>query len=227
MSTTATQPTLAQQILAALHPTNPYDGFDAHERDPAPPATNRDPYLPIIAQTKPRLAIEVGAWKGASSVVFARALREANPDACLVCVDTWLGSIEHFTNPPSPQWDLRPTLVHGYPTLYHHWLTTIIRHDVHDTVVPLANTSVTAAKWFARTNVRPEFIFIDAGHDEDDVTIDLNVWYPLLAPGAIMAGDDWSPMWPGVEAAVTKFCAPRNLKPQIVGPNWMIQKPAD
>jgi len=107
MSTSAPTPTTsntyARQILEALHPTNPYDGFDAHEREPAPLATNRDVFLPIIERMKPTLAIEVGAWKGASSVVFARAMRHANPNSCLVCVDTWLGSIEHFTNPPSPQ----------------------------------------------------------------------------------------------------------------------------
>ena len=120
-------PTLARQFRDALHPRDPYEGFDATAREPAPVATNRDVFLPVIESLKPALAVEVGAWKGASSVVFARAIRQANPGSCLLCVDTWLGSIEHFTNPPSPQWDLRPTLEHGFPRLYEYWLTTIRR----------------------------------------------------------------------------------------------------
>lgn len=226
-STASDAPSVADQIRSALHPKNPYATFDASTREPAPAATNRDVFLPVIAALKPALAVEVGAWKGASSVVFAKAIRDANPDACLVCVDTWLGSIEHFTNPPSPQWDLRPLLEHGFPRLYEHWMTTVMRAGLQDTIVPLANTSTTAAKWFARTEIKPGFIFIDAGHDEDDVTTDINAWWPLLQPGGIMAGDDWSPMWPGVEQAVTKFCnSQSNLSPQVIGPNWLIQKPA-
>ncbi|MFK7759709.1 MAG: class I SAM-dependent methyltransferase [Phycisphaerales bacterium] len=216
---------LAERLRGALHPHNPYTGFDAEGRTPTPPATNRDVFLPVIEKLRPALAVEVGAWKGASSIVFAQAMRKANTDSCLVCVDTWLGSIEHFTNPPSEAWDLRPTMKNGFPRLYEFWLTSVLAAGVEDQVVPLANTSTTAAKWFGRVGLRPGFVFIDAGHDEDDVTTDINAWWPLLMNGGVMAGDDWSPMWPGVEAAVTKFCQATGLSPQISGPNWIIQKP--
>lgn len=210
--------------MTALHPANPYTGFDATLREPTPQAKGRDVFLPMIEQLKPALAVEVGAWKGATSVVFANAMRKARPDSCLVCVDTWLGSIEHFTNPPSPEWDLRPTLENGFPRLYEHWMTTIIHEKVDDIVLPLANTSTTAAKWFVKAGIRPHFIFIDAGHDEDDVTSDINAWWPLLESGGVMAGDDWSSMWPGVEKAVTAFCATNGFTPQRSGPNWFVQK---
>ena len=100
--TTSTERSIADRVRAMLHPVDPFEGFDPAGRTPADPATNRDVFLPVLARLKSSVGVEVGAWKGASSVVFARAMREANPDACLVCVDTWLGSIEHFTNPPSP-----------------------------------------------------------------------------------------------------------------------------
>lgn len=228
-ASTASNPSsqnFAVRVLHALHPVNPYDGFDSAGREPAARALNREVFLPLIEQLRPVLSIEVGAWKGSTSVVFAEAIRKANPQACLVCVDTWLGSIEHFVNPPSEQWDLRPMMEHGFPRLYEHWMTTVLDAEVEDVVVPLANTSTTAAKWFARTGLRPGFVFIDAGHDEDDVTTDINAWWPLIAPGGVMAGDDWSPMWPGVEAAVSAFCTREGLKAQVSGPNWIVQKPA-
>lgn len=218
--------TFAHKLRDALHQENIYKGFDPCGREPTDRATNRDVFLPIIEKLAPILAVEVGAWKGGTSVVFAEAMRRANPEACLVCVDTWLGSIEHFVNPPSAQWDLRPMMEHGFPRLFEYWMTTILDSGVDDVVVPLANTSTTAAKWFACTDLRPGFVFIDAGHDEDDVTTDINAWWPLLAPGGVMAGDDWSPMWPGVEAAVKAFCIREELKEQVSGPNWIIQKPA-
>ncbi len=217
--------TFAHKLRDVLHQGDLYEGFDPSGREPAPRATNRDVFLPIIEKLSPIFSIEVGAWKGGTSVVFAEALKRANPEACLLCVDTWLGSLEHI-NQPNQEWDLRPMMEHGFPRLYEHWMTTVLDAGVEDVVVPLANTSTTAAKWLSRTELKAGFIFIDAGHDEDDVTTDINAWWPLLAPGGILAGDDWSPMWPGVEAAVSAFCVREGLKVQVSGPNWIIQKPA-
>ncbi len=228
MSSTQTTPTtVAQQVLNALHKVNPYQGFESGGRDPTLAATNRDVFTVLLNKLKPVLAVEVGSWKGATSIVLAQAMREARPDSCLVCVDTWLGSIEHFTNPPSPAWDLCPLLENGFPRLYEHWMTSILHAQVDEIVVPLPNTSTTAAKWFGRKGLRPNFVFIDAGHDEDDVTTDIRAWWPLLTPGGIMAGDDWSPMWPGVEQAVRKFCQTTGLTPQVSEPNWIVQKSED
>lgn len=216
--------TFAHKLRDALHQGNIYKGFDPCGREPTDRATNRDVFLPIIEKLAPILAVEVGAWKGGTSVVFAEAMRKANPEACLVCVDTWLGSIEHI-NQPKTEWDLRPMMEHGFPRLYEYWMTTVLDAGVEDVVVPLANTSTTAAKWIARNSLNPGFVFLDAGHDEDDVIADLNAWWPLLADGGVMAGDDWSSDWPGVEKAVSAHCIREGLRVQVSGPNWIIQKP--
>ena len=53
-----------------------------------------DPILAAcIAKVRPKLIIEVGSWKGASAVKFAKWMKKANPSTnCfqLICVDTWL-----------------------------------------------------------------------------------------------------------------------------------------
>ena len=49
----------------------------------------------------PLLLVEVGSWKGQSSVAFAKHLKQLGPDHRLVCVDTWLGAPEFWT------WGLR------------------------------------------------------------------------------------------------------------------------
>lgn len=217
---------IARRVREALHPVDPYEGFDSGGREPAPEATNREVFVPMIEALKPGVVVEVGAWKGATSVFLAKKMRAVRPDSCLLCVDTWLGSVEHFYNPPCAEWDLRPMMEHGYPRLYEYWMTSILHAGVEDMVVPLANTSVSASKWFTRIGLKAGIVFIDAGHDEDDVTADINAWWPTLAHGGVLAGDDWSEMWPGVEAAVTKFCLTHGLEPRLAGPNWIIQKPA-
>jgi len=224
-SSTVTEHSIVEQIMSALHRVNPYEGFDCGGRVPTPTALNREVFLPMIESLKPAISVEVGSWKGASSVFFAKALRAAREDSCLLCVDTWLGSVEHFYNPPSDEWDLHPMMEHGFPRLYEHWMTSILDAGVQDTVVPLANTSTAAAKWFDRVGLKAGFVFIDAGHDEDDVTSDINAWWPNLLDGGVLAGDDWSSMWPGVERAVMSFCNANGLKPRLAGPNWIVQKP--
>lgn len=48
----------------------------------------------------------------------------------------------------------------------------------------------------ARLNAWPhpcfDFCFIDAGHLEPDVTADIKYLLPLMLPGSVMAGHDWS-----------------------------------
>ena len=40
-------------------------------------------------------------------------------------------------------------------------------------------------------NVMANLIYVDASHEEEDVYNDITQWYPHLAVGGIMCGDDW------------------------------------
>lgn len=53
------------------------------------------------------------------------------------------------------------------------------------------------------------FIYIDAGHSEEDVLQDLAAWYPKLKPGGVMAGHDYLNPAYGVYQAVDKFTKDR------------------
>ncbi len=53
---------------------------------------------------------------------------------------------------------------------------------------------------------RYDFIYIDADHSEDAVYADLCAALITLTPGGVIGGHDYSPMFPGVEVAVTRFC---------------------
>ncbi|MFI5401331.1 MAG: class I SAM-dependent methyltransferase, partial [Planctomycetota bacterium] len=51
----------------------------------------------------------------------------------------------------------------------------------------------------------PGFVYLDGDHREEAVLADIDLWWPLVAPGGILAGHDWEdcPEWQdGIRAAV-------------------------
>lgn len=84
-----------------------------------------------------------------------------------------------------------------------------------------------AAKRFQKHQL--DFVFIDAGHDYDEVKIDLGAWYDKVRPGGILAGDDYTQDFPGVIKAVNEFFPQRGMKVNMAGARnriWWVQKRA-
>jgi hypothetical protein len=71
------------------------------------------------------------------------------------------------------------------------------------------------------------FIFLDDDHEYDHVLKELHAWYPLLSPGGIIAGHDWTPEFGGVEKAVTAYFSgsgsliKRNI--EVHGTSWLVR----
>ena len=141
----------------------------------------------------------------------------------MICVDTWLGSIEHWKG-CIRGWDIRPYLKHGYPTLYYQFLANVLHQECHDVVVPVPNTSSNAARWFSGQQIVADLVYLDGSHEEDDVYSDLCNYWKLLRPGGVLVGDDWHAYWFGVICAVNKFVRERDLPLEISGQKWLIRK---
>jgi len=69
--------------------------------------------------------------------------------------------------------------------------------------------SANAASLFGDATV--DMLFIDACHDTDAVLRDIDAWSAKLAPGAIVAGDDYE--WASVAQAVAQRFANVNVSP--------------
>lgn len=173
-----------------------------------------------IYELKPKLAVEVGSWKGQSAVNIGSALHTYG--GTLICVDTFTGAREMWRAVnPVPMEKLR-----GRPTIYDQFIQNIAQHGLQDTVVPLPLPSQLAVKVLADRGWRPEYIYIDANHDYDDVLADLTVWYDLLLPGGILLGDDYKEdEWKGVKQAVDEFIAAKNLRLNYEHPTFWFRKP--
>lgn len=177
----------------------------------------------ILDIVKPRLIIEVGSWKGDSATLMASYLAEKQIDGALICVDTWLGGIEHISC-DDPKWGLKQFSKYGYPTLYFNFLANMMHKNVHGLIIPIPNTSLIAGRYLQSKKISADLVYLDASHDEDDVYADAQTYWPLLKPGGVMLGDDWSARWHGVICAASRFAREKNLALQTAGEKWFVQK---
>lgn len=162
-----------------------------------------------ISLLKPEIAIEIGVWKGGSSITLAKALRKNKINGVLLSIDTWLGSWEHW-NHPSRFLDLKIEM--GYPALFHTFMTNVIDEGLQQYIVPLPLDSNNAFNLLKRYGLKVSVIHIDGGHDYQAVTDDLVRWWSMLQVGGVIIGDDYDParkVWPSVGTAIDDFCQGR------------------
>ena len=165
--------------------------------------------------------IDVGVWKGDSTITLAKAMKEKGIDGCVIAVDTFLGSPEHFTNPNYRA--LFDTNL-GRPDLYETFLSNVTHAGVRDYVVPMPQTSVTAAAVLAFYGIKAQIIHIDAAHEYAEVLRDCEIYWDLVAAGGSMIGDDYVSGWPGIIKAAGEFSARLGLPLAIEPPKWTLRK---
>ncbi len=163
------------------------------------------PYLSEgVRQIRPRIIVEVGVWKGGSTIFMAKTQRELGLDAVVIAVDTWLGCMQHWEN---PDWFEDLNIGHGYPQLYYTFAANIVANKLEDYVVPVPMDSVNAREWVSNRGIAVDMIHIDGGHDYTSVMSDLTQWWQVLRPGGLFVGDDYDPAWPDVIRATDDFLA--------------------
>lgn len=188
---------------------DPFLGFPRGLYKPDPQGWNHaHPYFAeAIDQFRPRVIVEVGVWKGASSIAMAKRLKDRGQDSVVISVDTWLGSVEHWTD---PTWFESLVIEHGQPMLMRTFMTNVLAAGVEDVIVPLPLDSLGAAETLRRYGIQIDVLHIDAGHEYDSVISDLKVWWPILRSGGLLIGDDYYPEgpWPGLRRAFEEFFGP-------------------
>lgn len=160
---------------------------------------------------RPALVVEIGAWKGMSALFMAEHLERAGIAGTVVCVDTWLGAVDHWADPALHD---ELCVEGGYPALYRKFLANVLARGLGHRIVPLPLDSTNAAALFALRGLEAGVIHLDAGHEEASVRADLEAWWPRLAPGGWLVADDYDPSggrFPGVQRAVDGFASSRDL----------------
>lgn len=148
------------------------------------PAADSDAVCELVRKAGPKV-IEVGTWTGCT----ARKIVE-HTSAQVWCVDHWKGSPK----------DVSGELVarFGADNVFATFLENNAPY-LWKRVFPCRGTS---QEWARVWPFKVDLVFIDAGHEYEDVKADIEAWRPHVAPGGIICGHDHFDGFPGVERAV-------------------------
>lgn len=212
------------RIRPLLHRVDPYEGFDpAPWPDDSSGWGSESPaFGELIESIRPTRIIEIGTWKGGSALNMARHLDRLGLDAEILCVDTWLGALEMWTDLDDLTRHGSLNLRHGYPSLYYTFLGNVTRSGLQRFITPFPVPSLTAAQWCALRGIHADLIYLDGSHEEEDVYQDLITWWDIVAPGGILVGDDWS--WDGVRLAVERFAKENRLSISHRHDKWELKR---
>lgn len=169
---------------------------------------------------EPRLAAEVGVFRGETSALLLRMfdtlrLTLVDPWKAAACDSTWAGSGSTLAKKPQAVME----------KAYRDAISAT--QFAHDRRVVLRLTSERAAAKIADGAL--DFVFIDGDHSLEAVTRDLLHWTPKVRSGGFVMGHDYTKPPPrkfGVAEAVDAF-ALHNQYEVHVGPDevWWFQKP--
>jgi hypothetical protein len=179
------------------------------------------PFKRFLEQAPGKVFIDVGVWKGQSTIFVAEMMREAGMDGCVISVDTFLGSIEHCIG--ERRFFFRD---HGRPDLYETFLDNVFHRNLTHLVVPLPQTSLNAAAILKKRKISAAVVHLDASHEYEDTLRDAQAYWPLVEPGGYLVGDDYHPSWPGVVRAADEFSTSLDLELEVVKPKWILRKPS-
>ena len=178
----------------------------------------------VISRYKPKVIVDVGVWKGLSTIHMAKLLHDLKINGCVIAVDTFLGAPEHWNRNRPDNIFASLRMENGFPQLYYQFLSNVISSGYKDYVVPMPQTSDNAVTILKQNRIRPDFVHVDAAHEYDAVLRDTKMYFELLKPGGILMGDDFT--WKGVKQAATEFAETNGLELIVDHPKWILHKPA-
>ena len=181
----------------------------------------------LAGLTVPDVILEFGSWLGKSAHTWCK---NSSQDTIVVAVDTFLGSSEHWLDlSPVKEFSRQElNLSGGRPQLYEHFLRNMTVCGIAERVFAFPGTTQTFFEVFSKLKIDFPLIYVDAAHDYESVTRDLNFAYQLLPEEnltskpkcGVIVGDDYE-TWPSVRLAVENFADVMNL-PFIYGNNRSI-----
>lgn len=145
--------------------------------------------------------VEIGSYKGQSTVYMAVEICNSNKDIRFYAIDTWEGSKENKDK----------SSVHfsaNLDDLYNTYVNNI--SSVQQYITNIRADSVMSASMFKEKSIN--IAFIDACHEYECVYNDIIAWLPKIKNGGILAGHDYNHNWPGVNKAVDNLLGANNIQ---------------
>ncbi len=162
----------------------------------------------------PRSILEVGSWMGASAIAWKTASEVYCAETTVYCVDTWLGSPEHYLSSAGNEWDATKLGITDMgPQFFDEFLHNVHSSGYQKYILPMRADSHSALKYIAREGGCFDVIYIDGAHDEISVFRDISLAFDLLAAGGVICGDDfgWQSVRTGLFLAKYDQKAPKSI----------------
>lgn len=167
---------------------DPYEGFEIGVYNGFGWNSNAPEFIDVIQQIRPKLILEFGTFYGGSAINMANLAKAFhNGNVEIVCVDTFLGSVEHWHQ---HQYFNPGFFVNGRPPIYDQFLTNVILSGNQNHITPFPIDSVNGALTLQRYGIQADLIYIDAGHEYESVSADIKLCRELVRPGGIILLDD-------------------------------------
>lgn len=118
----------SQVLMSLIHGKNIYEGFDypSFDFDPQGWGSQSPAFGKIIEKHRPQFIIEVGSWKGGSTLTMAKELKNQRLDsAVILCIDTWLGAVEFWEDQEDQSRFKSLACKHGFPQVYYTFLANV------------------------------------------------------------------------------------------------------
>jgi predicted O-methyltransferase YrrM len=187
---------------------NLYQNFNALPPDMQGWASTRPVFEEVINTLRPNLIVEIGTWKGGSAFHMMDLALQHHKNVEMICIDTWLGSVEHWTGMfPS----IQPLLRNGRPILFEQFISNVIHRGYQDFITPLPVDSINGYSILKSLELNIDLIYIDAAHDYYSAKLDFFLYSQLLRNGGYLIGDDFFHE-PIKHAAIETF-GENNIKP--------------
>lgn len=160
----------------------------------------------VIQSVQPGLVVEIGVWKGGSSMFMAENLKKFNLQSAIISIDTWLGAEDHWIN---NKWFDSLKIQGGMPVLQKIFMTNVKAKSLDEFIIPLPLDSTNAFYVLKHFSLKPDVVHIDAGHRYESVFSDISLWWTTLPSRGVMICDDYCVDsngvvngWPDVHRAV-------------------------
>jgi len=167
--------------------------------------------LKSLLSPSTKIIIELGSWLGTST----RIMLNAAPNAILIAVDHWKGSLRHQDH---------PIYKNKLPTLYEVFLVNC--WDFKERLIPVRENTIDGLQIIYDFDIKPDLILVDAEHSYSATLRDITASKKLF-PSAILVGDDF--LWNEdeeqnfpVKRAVKSYAKQHQLEIKTHGNLWRL-----
>jgi predicted O-methyltransferase YrrM len=180
----------------------------------------------VIGERQPQYWVEVGSMLGGSALLVARVAERLGCELDIVCVDPFTGDVNMWAWEQdlvrSGKWRFLG-LVNGAPTIRQRFLANVKDAGFEDVITPLPATGIVGMNVLERvSNYRPDVVYVDSAHEEDETFLELSTAWDFLVKGGLLMGDDLD--WPAVRNDVYKFAGSVGAQVEVVGNQWLVGK---